>query len=130
MRKTCKAIYDSLKDAYLRVPTSTSEWLHISRRFNKTWNFPHTIVETDGKHIRIECPRPSGSPYYTHKGFYIFVLLAVCDANYCFTLFDLDQYESNNYAGVLTNSKLGKLLDENKLHVPESSCSDGCKFEP
>lgn len=59
-----------------------------------------------------------------------FVLLAVCDANYCFTLFDLSQYESNSEAGVLANSKLGKLLDENKLHVAESSRLDGCKLEP
>ena len=73
----------------------------------------------------------SGSLNYNYKGrIFCFVLLAVCDANYCFTLFDLSQYGSNNEAGVLENSKLGKLLDENKLHVPESSPLDGCKFEP
>ena len=30
----------------------------------------------------------------------------------------------------VSNSKLGKLLDENKLDVPEISRLDGCKFEP
>ena len=43
LRETCKVSYDSLKDTYLRSPSSTSEWLHISRQFEGTWNFPHTI---------------------------------------------------------------------------------------
>ena len=126
LRGTCEAIYDSLKDTYLKVPSSTSEWLHISRRFEETWNFPDTVEAIDAKHIRIECPRHSGSLYYNYKGFYSFVLLAVYEANYCLTLFDLGQYGSNNGASVLANSKLGKLLDENKLHVAETSRLDGC----
>ena len=31
-------------------------------------------------------------------------LLVACDANYCFTTFDLGQYGNNNESGVLFNS--------------------------
>ena len=51
LRETCEAIYHSLKDTYLRAPNSTSEWLHISRQFEQTWNFPHQIGVVDEKHI-------------------------------------------------------------------------------
>ena len=90
--------------------------------------FEETIGGMDGEHIRIEFLKLSGSLYYNYKGFYSFVLLAVCDANYYFMLFDLGQYGSNNKAGVLASSKHGKLLDENKLHIPETLRLDGCKF--
>ena len=36
------------------------------------------------------------------------VLLAICDAKYCFTMCDVGQYGSNNDSGVLLNSKMGK----------------------
>ena len=36
------------------------------------------------------------------------VLLAVCNADYSFTLFDYSSYESNNGCGVLLNSLMGR----------------------
>ena len=75
----------------------------------------------DGKHIRIECPKLSGTLYYNYKGFFSIVLLALCDANYCFTLFDLGQYGSNNDSGVLLNSKLGQMFEGNLLNIPVDS---------
>ena len=69
LRKNCEAIYDSLKDTYLRAPSSTSEWLHISRQFEETLNFPHTIVAIDGRNIRIECPNVLEALTITIKDF-------------------------------------------------------------
>ena len=60
LRKVCGAIYNSLKDTYLRAPTSTSAWLHISRQFEEIWDFPYTIEAIDGEHIRIKCLSPNG----------------------------------------------------------------------
>ena len=47
------------------------------------------------------------------------VLLAICDANYCFTMFDIGQYGSNNDSGVLLHSEMGQCFDEGSLMVPE-----------
>ena len=58
------------------------------------------------------------------------VLLAICDTSYCFTLFDTEQYGSNNDSGVLLNSKLGKDFDENKLGIPEALNLANCNFKP
>ena len=77
----------------------------------------HTIGCIDGKHIRIECPKLIGTLYYNYKGFSM-VLLAICDANYCFTLFELGQYGSNNESGVLANSQMGQMFEDDLLNVP------------
>lgn len=76
LRKNCEANYDSLKDTYLRAPSSTSEWLHISRQFEETLNFPHTIGAIYGKNIRIECPNVLESLTITIKeGFLVLLYL-------------------------------------------------------
>ena len=45
------------------------------------------------------------------------VLLAVCVAKYCFSLFDVGQYGSNKDSGVLPNSKIGKKLAQVSLNI-------------
>ena len=82
---------------------------------------PHVIGCVDRKHIRVEYPRLSGTLCYNYKGFFSIVLVVICDANYCFTLFDLGQYGSNNDSGVLANSNMGEIFDDNLLIVPEDS---------
>lgn len=120
--ETCSAIYNSLKDEYIRTPKSKNDWLKISAEFENTWNYPHCIGSLDGKHIRIECPRMSGTLYYNYKGFFSIVLLAViCDSRYCFTLFDLGKYGSNNDSGILGNSEMGDLIASNSIKIPPAS---------
>ena len=57
-------------------------------------------------------------------------LLAVCDADYCFTLFDFGSYGSNNDCGVLSNLLMGEGLETNTFNIPEDEPLDGCKFTP
>ena len=92
-----------------------------SEEFKEAWNMFHVIGCIDGKHIRVECPKLSGTLYYNYKGFFSIVLMAICDANYCFTMFDLGQYGSNNDSGVLANSEMGQMFDNDLLNVPEDS---------
>ena len=54
----------------------------------------------------------------------------MCDADYCFTLFDFKSYGSNNDCGVLANSWLGKGLESNKSQLPPDESVDGCAFSP
>ena len=121
--ETCKAIYTVLKDPYLTPPDSKEEWLEIFKNFEEVWNMPHVTECIDGKHVRVECPKLSGTLYYNYKGFFSIVLMALCGANYCFTLFDLGQYGSNNDSGILANSEIGKMFEEDQLNV-----SPDCKL--
>ena len=52
-------------------------------------------------------------------GFYIVGFLR--DANYCFTIFDLGQYGSNNDIGILSNLKFSERVDNNLLSIPDES---------
>ena len=119
--ETCDAIYAVLKEKYLSPPKCRNDWLNISKQFEETWNMPHAIGCIDGKHIRIECPKLSGTLYYNYKGFFSIVLLAICDARYCFSLFDLGQYGSNNDSGILKNSQMGNMFEDDLLNVPPDS---------
>ena len=115
--KTTEAIYSSLRDEYLKVPCTSQAWLEISKDFENIWNFPYCVGALDGKHIKIQCPRLSGSLYHNCKGFFNIVVLAACFAKYCFTLFDLGQYGSNNDSGLLMNPKMTQLFQNEKLNI-------------
>ena len=47
------------------------------------------------------------------------MLLAIYDTNYCFTLFDLGQFGSNNGSGVLASSQMGEMFEDKLLYMPE-----------
>ena len=117
--ETCQAIYDQLRKKYLCTPSSQEDWLEIAKNFEESWNLPHVIGAIDGKHIRMQCPKYSGTQYYNYKGFFSLVLMAICDANYCFTIFDVGQFGSNNDSGVLANSTMGMAFENNSLNIPE-----------
>ena len=68
--ETCKAIYDVLTRTYVNTPTSSDEWLAVSKQFEVKWNLPHVIGAIDGKHIRMRSPDNTGSLYYNYKGFF------------------------------------------------------------
>ena len=69
--ETCQAIYDQLRDKYLCTPNSREDWLEIAKTFEESWNLPHVIGPIDGKHIRMQCPKYSGTQYCDHKGFLV-----------------------------------------------------------
>ena len=101
-----------------QVTIIVNDWKCISERFEEVRNFPHVVGTIDGKHIRIECTKLSGTFYHNYTGFFSMVLLAVCDVDYRFTLFDFGSYGSNNDCGVLANFLLGKGLESNKFQLP------------
>lgn len=128
--ETSEAIYKVLSEKYMRPPTTVEEWQAIAEQFEEKWNLPHVVGAIDGKHIRVQCPKNSGSLYHNYKGFFSLVLLAVCDANYCFTIFDVGQFGSNNDSGVLQNSGIVESFEENLLNIPEAETLEGCEYDP
>ena len=60
IRETCDATFEALACEYLHPPSST-EWENIGCDLQETWNLPHVVGAIDGKHIRIQCPKQSGT---------------------------------------------------------------------
>ena len=54
------------------------------------------------------------------------VLLAICDANYCFTLVDIGQFGSNNDSRVLANSSIAKQFEESRMQFTAGRHVPGC----
>ena len=115
------AIYQVPKEKYLSALHTKEEWLQISQEFEENLNMPHTIGCIDGKHIRIVCPKLTEVQYYNYKGLFNIVLMAVCDANYCFTMIDLGQYGSNNDSGVVASSVMGEICGNGEINLPTPS---------
>lgn len=125
INETCIAIWEALREKYLRPPSLPEEWKEISEEFLNLWNFPHCIGAIDGKHIAIQCPINSGSLYHNYKGFFSIVLMAICDAHYVFTFVNIGDFGSNNDSGILQNSIVGKSFASNALGVPDAEPEEG-----
>ena len=72
----------------------------------------------------------TGTYYYNYKGRYSIVLLAICNSNYCFTLFNLGHYGSNNDSEVLAKSKIIKTIGARELEISAPFTYMTCDFDP
>ena len=118
IHKTCTAIWDALMPVYLTAPSTEKAWKKISDDVFSLWNFPHCIGAIDGKHVVIQAPPSCGSEFYNYKGTHSIILMAICDANYCFTLVDIGDNGRHSDGGVFVNSSLGQALESNQLQLP------------
>ena len=90
------------------------DWIRIGNEYTTEWNFPNCLGAVDGKHIAIECHKNAGSSYFNYKYFHSMVLMACCDAKYCFTFVDigsyvLDQYSRKQICFVISRIKMRTL---------------------
>lgn len=92
VEEVADAIWQTLSAQALRPPTTSNDWEQIAVDFLSTWNLPHCVGAIDGKHVRIQAPRKSGSLFFNYEKFNSIVLLAICDANYVFTYVDIGSY--------------------------------------
>ena len=128
IRETCEGIWQALKDKYMKAPETIEEWLSIATEFENEWHFPNCISAIDGKHICIECPKNAGSSYFNYKHFHSMVLLAVCDAKYCFTLVNIGSFGRDNDAAILSESGFGKLFESDTMTIPQPREISGHKL--
>ena len=119
----CNIVYETcwkvLHIDYVQFPSTTQDWIGISKQFWRKWNFPNCLGAIDGKHILIQAPSNSGSLFYNYKGTYSIVLLAVCDANYRFIAFDIGEAGKESDSGIFSNSLLGQYLESQSLLLPQ-----------
>nr|CAH7753037.1 unnamed protein product [Callosobruchus chinensis] len=101
----CDEVWKIMKNECMPDPTE-EKWREIAINFEKYANFPNCIGAVDGKHIRIVKPINS-------------VLLAVCDANFCFTYIDVGAFGKFSDSNVFVNSEFWNKLENDLLHIPK-----------
>lgn len=100
------------------MPKYQEEWLQIADDFNQKWNYPHCCGSMDGKHICLQAPMNTGSDYFNYKGFFSIVLLAIVDADYCFTFVNVGCQGRLSDGGVYANTTFKQLLETSSLNLP------------
>lgn len=126
VKETCTVIWRVLKEQVMCKPT-TDDWERIADEFFQRTNFPNCIGALDGKHIRVVNPENSGSQFYNYKHFFSIVLLALVDANYCFTVVDVGHYGKASDSNIFRQSTLFKQLTEKKLCLPNNKPLPNCE---
>jgi len=118
IQETCEAIWTHLQPIEMAAPTE-EDWLGISEGFYTNSQFPNCVGAVDGKHIRLQCPPNSGTLYHNYKHFFSLILMAICDANYCFRVIDVGSYGKESDCNIFKKSIFGKKLYNNKVNFPQ-----------
>lgn len=85
---------------HIVMPQPTNEtFKKNAESFLFRWNYPNCVAAIDGKHIRIKCPKNSGSLYFNYKEYFSIVLLAIVDADCKFVAIDVGSYGREGDAG-------------------------------
>lgn len=101
-----------------QIPDTENGWREIAREYDVAWNFPHCVGSVDGKHVIMQNPENSGSMYLNYKGTFSIVLMAVCDANYCFTFANVGCQGRISDGGVFRETTFFKKMERKTLNLP------------
>ncbi|CAH2003195.1 unnamed protein product [Acanthoscelides obtectus] len=118
VQETVCIIWDVLQPIHMPTPKK-QDFQRISEEFNNIWNFPHCIGAIDGKHVRIVCPKNSGSMFYNYKHYFSVVVQGVADANYKFIVVEIGGYGKQSDGGTFQASELYRQLKNGTLAIPE-----------
>ncbi|XDV16266.1 hypothetical protein PO909_016059, partial [Leuciscus waleckii] len=120
--ETCAAIYQVLKEKYLKVCTHSDNTMEECQRvaigFQAQWNFPKCLGALDGKHINIRPPPGTGSTFYNYKRTFSIVLMALVDSNYRFLYVDVGCNGRVSDGGVFGGCSLQDALKKRTSNIP------------
>nr|CAI5829778.1 unnamed protein product [Callosobruchus analis] len=101
------------------LPASTKqEWKNIALDFYNKWNFPNCIGCIDGKHIRIKCPKKTGSTFFNYKSYFSIVLQGIADANNKFIAVEVGAYDRQSDGRTFSDSNIYQRLEAKTLNIP------------
>lgn len=124
VKETINYIWEELYAEHMPVPC-TDDFKKIAQEFYEMWNFPNVIGALDGKHVRIRCPKYSGSMFFNYKKFFSMVLQGVADAHYRFIAVEVGGYGKQSDGGTFHASSLYELIQKKELKIPEPECLPG-----
>ncbi|XP_041826075.1 protein ALP1-like [Melanotaenia boesemani] len=127
--ETCKALHQTLRDEYLKTPTTVEEWLDVAKDFHHQWQFNHCLGAIDGKHIMILPPAHSGSTFRNYKGRFSVLMMAVVDARYMFRYISVGAQNRASDAGVFPGSDFEQALDSGLLNLPAADLLPGSDIQ-
>lgn len=116
--ETCEELWNILHESVF-PEINEKTWLKIANDFAIKWDFPHCVGAIDGKQAQIQSPPHSGSTFYNYKGNHSINLLAVCDANYCFTLVDIGAEGRQSDSGIFAHSNFGQRFERNQMNLSQ-----------
>lgn len=117
VKDTCEQLWKCLQPLHMAEKTE-DDWMIIAKQFLDRTDFPNCIGAVDGKHIRLKKPADSGSEFYNYKNYFSTILLAVVDADYCFTVIDVGSYGASGDSNVFKKSNFYQRLKSNQLNIP------------
>ena len=109
-----------MEQGYISVPSTEDQWKSIATDFETKWNFHNCLGAIDEKQVIIQAPPRLGSMYFNYKKTFSIVLMAVCDANYQFTMVDIGESGRCSDGGVFGNSCLGNAILNQTMGMPKS----------
>ncbi|CAG2211064.1 unnamed protein product [Mytilus edulis] len=121
--EVCDALYQALKDTYMKVPSTPEEWEEIATDFYEKWNYPNCLGAIDGKHVVVQAPSNSGSYYYNYKHTHSIVLMALVDANYRFTYVDVGSNGRVIDGGVFRQCTLQEYIENELENIVLCCCA-------
>ena len=97
---------------------TTKHWLEISNKFYTKTNFQNCLGAVDGKHIRIQNPKNTGSLFFNYKKYFSIILMAVVDAHLSFIDIDVGSFGKESDSNILKESSFGVLANKwGVLHI-------------
>ena len=119
IEETCSVLWHTLlEQGYLHIPSDINDWRKIAMDFEQRWNFLHALGALDCKHVVMQAPARSGSTFFNYKKIHSIVLLAVCNAQYQFTLVDIGDTSRQADGSVYSNNYLGRAIENGLLNFP------------